>query len=76
MADKEKATVIDYSKRLHKIGCNGFSCVCCGKALKPSDLVLACTDCAAIFCEDCVNDGSFENHNCDDYEYEDEYEVE
>lgn len=50
------------------IGINGFSCSCCCKDLKPKDKVCVCTDCGAIFCEEYVKDGYFENHECDNAE--------
>jgi hypothetical protein len=50
----------------------GMGCSCCGCAIPVGALFLDCADCGAIFCEDCVNDGSFDNHCCeDDEEYDD-----
>ena len=65
---------IDYTKYLSRIGSRFYSCVCCGKSLKEDDLVVACADCGAIFCEKCVRDGEVENHECDDDDIEDEVE--
>lgn len=48
------------------IGVAGFSCDHCGKDLKPEDKVLACSDCGALFCEDCVRAGAFDDHECED----------
>ena len=60
-----------YTKYLAPIGCSCYSCAACGKSLKPETLALDCPDCAAIFCEDCVEDGAFEDHKCEDYEEDD-----
>lgn len=57
---------MDYSKNLKPIGLNGFSCYECGKELKPSDKICACTDCGAVVCEECVTTGRFEKHECPD----------
>ena len=62
----------DYTVDLYPIMHHGFECANCGKPLKPGDPHLDCPDCAAIFCEDCVRDGTFENHRCDDYDWDDD----
>ena len=62
----------DYAKDLTPISHGGCSCAHCGTALKPGDLHLDCPDCAAIFCENCVRDGIFANHNCEDYDWDDD----
>ena len=51
---------------LKKIGVNGFSCYECGKMLSPSDLICVCSDCGAIFCEECTLAGALDEHECDD----------
>ena len=66
----------NYIKDLEPMSTNGFGCVHCGKPIRKGDLALCCPDCAAIFCEDCVRDGTFENHSCEDYDFEDDYEEE
>ena len=46
---------------------DGFACCGCGKPIQPGkDYFAGCNDCGGIFCEACVADGSFENHDCDD----------
>lgn len=35
------------------------------------DRMISCSDCAAIFCERCVGDGTFAMHSCEAYEFED-----
>lgn len=56
---------------LRPIGSNFYSCANCGKSLTVECKVLDCADCGAIFCEQCVRDGSFESHQCseDDFEF-------
>lgn len=56
---------------LEPITHGGCGCAHCGSPLKPGDLYLDCPDCAAIFCESCVRDGTFEGHNCEDYDWDD-----
>lgn len=51
---------------------NGYGCAHCGHPIKRGDLMLDCPDCAAIFCETCVRDGTFENHQCEDYDWDDD----
>lgn len=63
---------IDYTKYLTRISCGFYSCSCCGKSLKENDLVVDCSDCGAIFCEECVRNGEVEKHQCDDGDIEDE----
>lgn len=65
------AQKINYTKSLRPAHTRGFGCFCCGRSIDYNDLFLDCPDCAAIFCEQCVRDGSFEAHSCeDDEEYE------
>lgn len=64
----------DYTKDLYPASHEGFACAHCGHPIKKGELHLDCPDCAAIFCETCVKDGTFANHNCEDYEYDDEEE--
>lgn len=51
--------------RLTPIGIPGCACAGCGRLLAPTDPVATCSDCAAIFCETCINDGTFAAHTCD-----------
>lgn len=62
----------EYIKDLAPASHGGMGCVHCGSAIKRGELHLDCPDCAAIFCETCVRDGIFENHQCDDYDWDDE----
>ena len=53
---------------MKKIGSEGFACANCGQLLHSDDMVEVCADCGAIFCQECVEDESFENHSCDECE--------
>ena len=66
---------IDYTKFLKPIGSGLFSCSCCGTSLKENELVVACADCGAIFCEQCVRNGEVNNHECEDEYFGNEDEV-
>lgn len=48
----------------------GCSCAACFKPITAQDLALDCPDCAAVFCADCVENGTFEGHFCEDFEFE------
>lgn len=56
----------------------GLACAHCGTQIQQGGLFQGCPDCAAIFCESCVRDGTFSNHYCEDYNYPDpaEYDFE
>lgn len=56
----------DYTQFLKKGIFTGMSCCNCGETIGPMDAAMDCPDCGGVFCENCVNDGSFENHNCED----------
>lgn len=62
----------EYIADLSPASHGGMGCAHCGSAIKRGELHLDCPDCAAIFCETCVRDGTFENHQCDDYDWDDE----
>lgn len=64
--------IYDYTKELRPVPCGGYGCAHCGRSLKRGDLHLDCPDCAAIFCEACVKDGTFGSHDCEDYAWDDE----
>ena len=49
-----------------------FGCVGCGKIIQRGELMIECPDCGAIFCKQCVEDESYENHVCEDYDFEDD----
>lgn len=50
----------------------GMGCAHCGTTIKPGDKYADCADCGAIFCENCVRDGTYEHHDCEDYDWDDE----
>ena len=45
----------------------GCGCAACGGT---GEWAAICSDCGAIFCESCVTDGTFDDHECDEEEYE------
>lgn len=45
-------------------GCDGFTCGSCGRQLKSTDRVAACSDCGMLFCENCIDE--LANHQCGD----------
>lgn len=49
-------------------GMNGMACGGCGKPLDAHDHVVACADCGMVFCQECVENGTFTAHECDDDE--------
>lgn len=51
---------------MKKIGVEGFACSNCGELLHKDDVVEACSDCGAIFCEECVKEGALKSHECDE----------
>lgn len=55
--------------------CGTETCVGCGN-LKRGDFYTTCADCAAIFCETCFLDGTLDNHDCSDYDWDDDVEEE
>ena len=55
-----------YLRCAKPIGSKFYSCCGCGKNLKPEDKAVDCTDCAGIFCEDCILDGTFDDHECEE----------
>lgn len=54
-----------------KLGTYGMSCNECGKSIGPEDEVQICPDCGAIICRECVENGAWDDHECDE---EEEYE--
>ena len=52
----------------------GFACACCGKPIDKGDLLIECPDCGGVFCKECVEDESYENHKCEDQGYWEEEE--
>lgn len=49
---------------------DGFGCAVCGHSIRKGEEYEVCPDCAAIFCKSCCEDGTFENHSCEDLEAE------
>lgn len=49
----------------------GLACANCGTTIPESGLYQTCPDCGAIFCKSCVQDDTFANHDCKDYDYPD-----
>lgn len=49
---------------MKQIGVEGFSCSCCGKTLQKDDFVEACSDCGALFCKECSDNGELAHHDC------------
>ena len=41
-----------------------FACCNCGEPIKRGEEYLACSDCGAIFCKSCCEEGYFKEHNC------------
>lgn len=61
---------MDYTKMLIPLRAKGCACANCGRSLRPTDLIADCADCGAIFCKQCVEDGSIQNHHCEEDEEE------
>ena len=55
----------DYTKCLMPIPSSGFSCNGCGAPLEKGSLFCDCTECGAIYCAECVKNGIFEAHTCE-----------
>lgn len=53
-------------KEYIKADSNFYGCACCGNSIPVGGEFLVCPDCGAIFCKECVEDGRFENHDCED----------
>lgn len=49
---------------------NFMYCADCGTPLNPGDFYTVCSDCGGIFCQNCVKTGAFENHVCEDENYD------
>lgn len=50
---------------------NIYGCCGCYTSIQRNDYIAACPDCAAVFCEKCVADGTFDAHECDEDDDED-----
>lgn len=57
---------LDYEKATH----GGYGCAICGHPIQKGEEYLDCPDCAAIFCKNCCEDGTFDNHSCEELEEE------
>ena len=64
----------NYTNLLRPIRYCGLECALCKVQLETTDLAVECPDCAAIFCEECVLDGFYTTHNCEEYVHE-EYDA-
>lgn len=53
----------DWIRCLTPISSSGFSCS--GTPLEKGRLFCECSDCGAIYCEECVKNGMFEAHTCE-----------
>ena len=67
-SDRKQAIAEDV-KLIRPIPVGGMSCSHCGKRVEESEDGVFCSDCGALFCRECVEDGCFFDH----YSEEDEY---
>lgn len=63
--EKKAPVADDYTQYLEPIFSSGYSCNGCGASLVKGDLSCVCPDCGAIYCAECVKDGTFETHSCE-----------
>ena len=56
----------DYTQYLTPIPSSGFRCNGCCTPLDKGSLFCDCADCGAIYCAECVENGTFEAHTCED----------
>ena len=47
------------------------ACCACGHGIDVGEPMVVCSDCGGQFCRTCVEDGTFDDHVCDDEDYED-----
>lgn len=45
-----------------------LACAGCGADIGPGKFYGVCPDCGGMFCEDCMKDGTYDSHRCDDGE--------
>ena len=55
-----------------KLKTRGYSCCYCGNRIEPDDNITVCADCGDVFCKACVENGSFDDHECEEEEYEED----
>lgn len=48
------------------------ACCGCGCGIDAGEPMVVCADCGGQFCRACVEGGTFDEHVCDDGDYEDE----
>lgn len=41
------------------------ACCACGEAIAPGQPFVTCADCGGLFCRSCVEDGTFDGHECE-----------
>lgn len=66
MTKEVRDRMADYTQYLSPIPNSGFSCDGCGAPLDKGSLFCDCADCGAIYCAECVKNGTFEAHTCED----------
>lgn len=45
-----------------------LACAGCGASIGPGKFYGVCSDCGGMFCEDCMKNGTYDAHQCDDGE--------
>ena len=68
MPSKIIKTPRGYQVALVQENSNGFACCNCGQPIEKGDYMTGCSDCGGIFCESCVANGSFDDHQCNSEE--------
>lgn len=63
----------DHESRLYPVVFSVFKrhyvpCAGCGRPVPPGNRFTCCTGCLGFYCERCVLDGTFEDHECMDEE--------
>lgn len=53
-----------------KIDSSYYSCDICGRPIAAGEYIEVCSDCGAVFCMGCVNDGRIDEHKCEEEDYE------
>lgn len=43
-----------------------LACCACGAPVDAGNYYAVCSDCGGVFCENCVRDGTYENHDCEE----------
>ena len=51
-----------------------MNCDGCGKSLEATELIVECANCDSIFCEECVDDGIYSTHQCEDYRKDEQWD--